>query len=152
MPVSKPTTTRSIHGWLFRPRRYCYFWQNMFHCRSTYSYTPPPLQHFLLKTTSNFGGRWVSTQARRIPESHGYFTPSCVWDISMRSVASASEWLRYSGCESKRVSVWTWYRFVCIYTFIGFNEGLWLRHCIYLWDKPSMPVIPSLSTLRLIVR
>ena len=37
---------------------------------------------------------------------------------------SGRRYLHESGCESKRVSVRTWYRFVCIYTWIYFNEDI----------------------------
>lgn len=69
----------------------------------------------------------------RLQKPHGYFTPSCVWDISMRSVGPASEWLRYSGNESERVSVRTWYRFVCIYTWMNFYTGSFNCDIAYIY-------------------
>jgi len=57
-------------------------------------------------------------ERRRHTESRVYSTDGSVWDVYFHCIASASVKLRYSGCESERASVRTWYCFVCKYKLV----------------------------------
>lgn len=73
-----------------------------------------------------------------------YITTITLSDMRLCDAARASEWLRYSWCESERVSVRTEYAFLSTYEWTPFNEVTFNFDTAHIErGKPSKPVIPS---------